>query len=139
MLKINLKEAWQSSQSLSCQASSAWDHPADIPCCSQSKNVLPSGPECVRLHRSLHPIIQQQWQAVDPREVLDELKMPMTQTRFFLFWPLFLMTHLLLAATHTPSELACFSLGNREGGLHFDELNRLCYWIRGPYRAQGRT
>lgn len=101
MLKIHLSEAWHLSQSEAARP----PQPGPIlqmPRGPPSKNVLPSVSERERLHPSLRPAIQQQGQAVDPRETVDELKIPMTNTRLSLFWPLFLMTHLLLAATHTP-------------------------------------
>lgn len=82
----------------------------------------------------IHLCIQSaQRQAVDPRGTLDEPEMLMTPE---MLWNSFIITHLLLAGAHPPSELAQFSLGNgganedrlghlREAGLHFDELHRV--------------
>lgn len=111
MLKRHLSEAWHLSQSEAARP----PQPADATRSSVKECVLPSVPERVRLHPSLRPVIQQQGQAVDPKEMVDELKIPMPDTRLFLFWPLFLMTHLLLAATHIPSELVHFPLGIGDG------------------------
>lgn len=79
MLKVHLSEAWHLSQSEAArppQPGPILQMPRGLP----SKHVLPGVPERVRLHPSLCPVIQRQGQAVDPREMLDELKMPMTNT-----------------------------------------------------------